>query len=68
VVSVGCCNDFSTSGASEGRFASAALAPSVGAPVSGFLGPVNNLTVFAPYLALFGVIAALAIIVWKRPN
>ena len=34
-------------------------------PVGGVLEPVNNLTVFAPYLALFGVMAAVAIVVVK---
>ncbi len=41
----------------------------VGAPVGGFLEPVNKLTVFAPYLALFGLVAAVAIVVvkpWKK--
>jgi len=40
-----------------------------GAPVGGFMEPVDKLAVFAPYLALFGVIAAVAIVVvkpWKK--
>jgi hypothetical protein len=37
----------------------------VGAPVGGFVEPMNKLTVFAPYLALFGVVAA-AVVVWKK--
>jgi hypothetical protein len=39
-------------------------------PVGGVVEPAYKLTVYAPYLALFGVVAALAIIVvvkpWKR--
>lgn len=42
--------------------------PSTSAPVGGFMQPVNKLAVFAPYLALFGVVAAVAIMVWKRPE
>jgi hypothetical protein len=42
--------------------------PPTGAPVGGFLEPVNKLVVFAPYLALFGVIGTVAVIYWKRPN
>jgi len=38
----------------------------VGAPVGGFIEPVNRLVVFAPYLALFGVVAAVAVVVWKK--
>jgi hypothetical protein len=40
-----------------------------GTPVGGFMEPVNNLTVAAPYLALFGIVAAVAIVVvkpWKK--
>jgi WD40 repeat protein len=43
----------------------------IGAPVGGFLEPVNKLTVFAPYFALFGAIAAVAVVFvkpWKRDN
>ena len=40
--------------------------PPTGAPVGGFLEPVNKLSVMTPYLALFGAIAAVAITVWKR--
>lgn len=39
------------------------------APVGGVVMPVNKPAVFAPYLALFGVIAAAAIVVaapWKK--
>ena len=35
-------------------------------PVGGIIEPVNNLGVVAPYLALFGIIAAVAVIVWKK--
>jgi hypothetical protein len=28
--------------------------------------PVNNLAIAAPYLALFGVVAAVAVVVWKK--
>lgn len=38
------------------------------APVGGVVEPVNKVVVFAPYLALFGVIGAVAIIVWKRSD
>lgn len=37
-------------------------------PVGGVVEPANKLAVFAPYLALFGVIGAVAVIVWKRPD
>jgi hypothetical protein len=37
-------------------------------PVGGVLTPVNKLVVFAPYLALLGVVGAVAVIVWKRPD
>ncbi len=40
-----------------------------GAPVGGFMEPVNKLVVFAPYLALFGVIGAVTVVVvkpWKK--
>jgi Tol biopolymer transport system component len=40
----------------------------VGAPVGGVVEPVNKLAVFAPYLALFGVIGAVAVVLWKRPD
>lgn len=41
----------------------------VGAPVGGFMEPVNKLAVFAPYLALFGIVATVAVVVvkpWKK--
>jgi hypothetical protein len=41
--------------------------PSSG-PVGGFMEPVNKVNVLAPYLALLGVIGAIAVIVWKRPD
>jgi Tol biopolymer transport system component len=44
------------------------IPPVVGAPVGGFMEPVNTLAVFAPYLALFGLVA-LAVVVakqWKK--
>jgi hypothetical protein len=40
-------------------------------PVGGFIEPVNKLAVFAPYLALFGIVAAIAVIAvtpWKKPE
>jgi hypothetical protein len=37
-------------------------------PVGGFMEPVNSVAIAAPYLALFGIVAAVAIIVWKRPE
>lgn len=40
-------------------------------PVGGFIEPVNQLTVFAPYLALLGIVAAVAVVVvapWKKPE
>lgn len=36
------------------------------APVGGLIQPVNKLTIAAPYLAFFGVIAAVAVVVWKK--
>ena len=41
------------------------------APVGGVVELVNKLAVFAPYLALFKVVAAVAIVVaasWKKPE
>lgn len=44
-------------------------APPSAAPVGGFVEPTNKLAVFTPYLAVFGIVgAAVAIIVWKRPE
>jgi hypothetical protein len=45
-----------------------ALPPTRGAPVGGFLEPVNKVAIAAPYLALFGVIGAVAVVYWKRPD
>ena len=45
-----------------------AVAGPVAHPVGGFVEPVNKLAVFAPYLALFGVIGVVAVIYWKRPD
>jgi len=48
--------------------AQATPTPKVG-PVGGFMQPVNKLAVFAPYLALFGVVATVAVVVvktWKK--
>jgi hypothetical protein len=42
------------------------IAPKVQAPVGGVVEPVNTLAIAAPYLALFGVIAAVAVVVWKK--
>jgi hypothetical protein len=39
--------------------------------VGGVVMPANNLAVFAPYLALFGIVAAIAVIAvtpWKKPE
>jgi hypothetical protein len=43
-------------------------APLPTAPVGGFMEPVNKLTVLAPYLALFGVLAVVVVAVapWKK--
>jgi hypothetical protein len=41
------------------------------APVGGFVEPVNKLVVFTSYLAVFGLAAALAVVVagpWKKPE
>ena len=35
-------------------------------PVGGVVEPVNNVAIAAPYLALFGVIAAVAVVIWKK--
>lgn len=40
-------------------------------PVGGFMEPVNKLAVFAPYLALFGMVAVVAVVVaapWKKSD
>lgn len=45
--------------------------PRASAPVGGIVEPVNKLTVAAPYLALFGLVAVVAIVVvapWKKPH
>jgi len=42
--------------------------PPAGGPVGGFMEPVNKLAIFAPYLALVGVIGAVAVVFWKRPD
>lgn len=41
------------------------------APVGGFVEPVNKLGVFVPYVALFGVVTVVAVLIaepWKRPG
>ena len=38
----------------------------VGPPVGGFMEPVNKLAIAALYLALFGIVATVAVIVWKK--
>jgi TolB protein len=43
--------------------------PLVGAPVGGFMEPINRVNILAPYLALFGLVATVAIVVvkpWKK--
>ena len=40
--------------------------PSQAGPVGGFMEPVNKLAVFGPYLALFGAVATVAVVVWKK--
>jgi hypothetical protein len=43
--------------------------PQSAGPVGGVVEPVNKLTVYAPYLAIFGIVAAVAIVVvkpWKK--
>ena len=44
------------------------ISVAAGAPVGGFMEPVNKLAVFAPYLALFGVLAVVVVAVapWKK--
>ena len=44
----------------------AVISSPAGAPVGGFMEPVNNLTIVAPYLALFGIVATVAVVVWKK--
>jgi hypothetical protein len=34
--------------------------------VGGLIEPVNKPAIIAPYLALVGVIAAVAVVVWKK--
>jgi hypothetical protein len=47
-------------------------APSlVGAPVGGVVMPVNKLAIAAPYVAIFGLIAAVTLVAvapWKKPD
>ena len=41
------------------------------APVGGFMEPVNKLAINTPYLALFGLVATVAVWVaksWKKPE
>jgi hypothetical protein len=40
--------------------------PATRGPVGGFMQPVNNFTIAAPYLTLFGIVAAVAVVVWKK--
>jgi hypothetical protein len=43
----------------------------MGAPVGGFIEPVNKLAVYAPYVALFGIVATIAVVAvapWKKPD
>jgi len=50
-------------------FAFRTYAPSqVSPPVGGFMQLANKLAVFAPYLALFAVVASVAVVFWKRPD
>lgn len=44
----------------------ATLATQVSAPVGGFVEPVNKLSIIAPYLALFGLVAAVAIVITRK--
>lgn len=37
-------------------------------PVGGFVEPVKKLAVFSPYLVLFGFVATVTIVLWKRPD
>jgi hypothetical protein len=40
-------------------------------PVGGFIEPADKLAVFAPYLALFGIVATIAVVIaapWKKPD
>ena len=40
-------------------------------PVGGVVMPANTLAVFAPYLALFGLVVTVAVVVaapWKKPE
>lgn len=39
-----------------------------GAPVGGFVEPVNKLAVLTPYLALFGIVAAVAVTIEYERN
>jgi hypothetical protein len=45
--------------------------PPTGAPVGGFMEPVNKLSIIAPYLIFFGLIVAVAVVIvkpWKKPE
>jgi hypothetical protein len=44
--------------------------PASTGPVGGFVQPINKVAVFAPYLALFGVMAVVVVAVapWKKPE
>ena len=37
-------------------------------PVGGFIEPISKLAVAAPYLAVLGVIGAVVVVFWKRPD
>jgi hypothetical protein len=39
-----------------------------GAAVGGFIEPANRPAVFAPYVALLGVIAAVTVIIYRKPE
>jgi hypothetical protein len=65
-----CAYSASASGNSDnsGNVLFTVLAPSPAGPVGGFLEPVNKLAVFAPYLAVFGVLAVVvvAVVPWRK--
>jgi hypothetical protein len=64
-----CCNEVGGGFGLHNFMIRAEIDPIVSpAPVGGFMEPVNKLVVFAPYLALFGVLAVIVIAArpWKK--
>jgi hypothetical protein len=55
--------------ATDGSGSSASATFTVDCPaVGGVVEPAKKLAIFAPYLALFGIVAIVAVVFWTRPD